>query len=169
MPVGCPHCGTANADGAAFCVSCGAPIAPASAAPPPPSGAGGAPPPPPPPGGFAPPPPPPTFGGPATYGAPVPGYAPGGPAVKNHMGVAIVSLVVGLVCGCLGVVPGVVAVVMAAQVNGKLGQGDLAGAQASAGNARTWAIVAFVVAGVLTLGWILLTAATGSFNYSTSS
>jgi hypothetical protein len=89
--------------------------------------------------------------------------------VKNHLGMAIASLVVGLFCGCFGVVPGVVAVVMASQVNGKLGQGDLAGAQRSASNARTWAIVAFVVAGVLMLGWILLTAATGSFNFSTSS
>src|SRR5205814_8190112 len=101
------------------------------------------------------------------YGAPVPGYAPAGAAVSNHIGMAIASLVVGLFCGCVGVIPGVVAVIMASQVNSKLGQGDLLGAQASAKNARTWAIVAFVVAGVITLGWIPLVATTGRFGFST--
>lgn len=55
------------------------------------------------------------------------------------------SILVTLCC-CLPF--GIVAVVYAAQVNTKLAAGDLAGAQGSSRNARTWVIVSFV-AGIL--------------------
>ena len=77
------------------------------------------------------------------------GYGYSGPPVKNNMAIAIVSTVVGFLCGCLGVIPGIIAIVMAGQVNGKLAHGDVAGAQQSAKNARTLAIIAFVIAAAL--------------------
>lgn len=55
------------------------------------------------------------------------------------------SILVTLCC-CLPF--GIVAIVYAAQVNTKLAAGDLAGAQASSRNARTWVIVS-IVAGIL--------------------
>ena len=38
---------------------------------------------------------------------------------------------------------GIVSIVFAAQVNGKVARGDLAGARSSSNNAKTWAWVAF--------------------------
>jgi hypothetical protein len=114
-----------------------------------------------------PPPPPPGWGQPGQpwgqapppgWGQPVapsgyypPGYGPGGYGVQvgNNMALAIVATVVGFLCSCIGVIPGVVAIVFASQVNSKLQLGDVDGATRSAKSARTWAIVAFVVVAVL--------------------
>jgi hypothetical protein len=110
--------------------------------PPPPPGGGSIPPPPPPPppgGGFTPPPPPPPPGG--GYVPPPPGgYAPAGAgyAAKRTDGLAIASLVIGIisfVCSffCLGVVLGPTAAIMGfisrqriATSGGMLGGGGLA-------------------------------------------
>jgi hypothetical protein len=76
--------------------------------------------------------------------------------MQNNMALAVVSLVVGVLCGCLiGSIPGIVAVVFASQVRTKYAMGDAAGATRSARLARTWAIVGFAVtAGLLVLSLI---------------
>jgi len=71
------------------------------------------------------------------------------------MTIAIIATVVGFLCGCVGVVPGIIAIAMANQVKGRLAQGNIAGAQQSAKNARTLAIVAFAIAGVIIVLGIL--------------
>ncbi len=51
-------------------------------------------------------------------------------------------------CFCfplIAAIPGIVAIVFSAQINGKLNQGDLAGAERAAKNAKTWCIVATVL------------------------
>ncbi|MBB1086956.1 CD225/dispanin family protein [Lysobacter sp. SG-8] len=65
--------------------------------------------------------------------------------VPNHLVWAILSTIL---C-CLPA--GIVSIVYAAQVNGKLAAGDIAGAQDASNKAKTWAWVAFGVgiAGVL--------------------
>ena len=52
-------------------------------------------------------------------------------------------------CCCLP--GGIVAIVYAAQVNGKIQAGDLAGAKAASGNAKLWCMIS---AGVGLLGWL---------------
>jgi hypothetical protein len=66
---------------------------------------------------------------------PVPGAAPA--YVPNYLAQAIL---VTLFC-CLPL--GIVSIVFASQVNGKLAAGDVAGAQQASKNARTWAWVSF--------------------------
>lgn len=65
--------------------------------------------------------------------------AAGGQTVPNYL---VQSILVTLCC-CLPF--GIVAIVYAAQVNGKLAAGDVAGAQAASRSARTWCWVAFGV------------------------
>jgi hypothetical protein len=67
------------------------------------------------------------------------------PAIPNHL----VSAVLVTLCCCLPF--GIVALVFAAQVNSKIGAGDIAGAQAASNSARTWVLVAFI-SGLLTFG-----------------
>ena len=89
-----------------------------------------------------------------TAGAQVaaPGAAPGAqPAkVENYLIPAI------LVTVCCCVPLGIPAIVYAAQVSSKLQAGDLAGAQASSRNARTWCIVAFVAGAAGVVVYVLL-------------
>lgn len=91
---------------------------------------------PPPPGGPGPNTPP--YGGASGYGAPPPGPAYGGGPVgqppPNHLAWAILTTI--LCCLPLGVV----SIVFAAQVDGKWGAGDVAGAQAASRKARTFAL-----------------------------
>lgn len=57
------------------------------------------------------------------------------------------------ICCCLPA--GIVAIVYAAQVNGKVSSGDLAGAREASNNARTWAWVSFglgILSGVIYAG-----------------
>ena len=66
--------------------------------------------------------------------------APGN--VPNHLAWAIVSTVLATCLCCpLGLI-GIVAIVFSSQVNGKLNQGDLEGAQRASANAKTWCWVA---------------------------
>jgi Interferon-induced transmembrane protein len=73
------------------------------------------------------PPPPPQYGG--VYPATIPNYL-------------VQSILATLFC-CMPA--GIVAIVFAAQVNGKLAAGDIAGAQAASKNAKTWTWVSFGV------------------------
>lgn len=50
------------------------------------------------------------------------------------------AILVTIFC-CL--IPGIVAIVYSAQVNGKLAAGDIAGAQQASNNAKTWSWLAF--------------------------
>ncbi|MCD9007711.1 CD225/dispanin family protein [Luteimonas sp. XNQY3] len=92
------------------------------------------------------PPPPGSYGTPE---APLPGspIAPG--TVPNHLAWSIVGTVLGFCLCCLiGAVPGIVALVFSSKVNTLLGQGDLAGAQRASNTAKTWCIVATVLAAI---------------------
>ena len=71
------------------------------------------------------------------------------PHVPNYL---VQAILVTIFC-CLPA--GVVSIVYAAQVNGKLQSGDLAGAQEYSSNARTWAWVSFGVGLGLGLIWIV--------------
>lgn len=107
----CPNCGHDNFDTAAHCAACGTTL-----------NSNGAPPPPP------------------AYGAPQGGYnaygaAPAGPKPPNHLVWAILATL----CCCLP--GGIVAIVYAAQVDGKYNAGDLAGAQQASNNAKLWAMI----------------------------
>lgn len=75
---------------------------------------------------------------------------PPGQTVPNYLVFAILATVF---C-CLPA--GIPAIVFAAQVNGKLQAGDLAGAQAASRNAKTWCWVSFGVGLGSILIWILL-------------
>src|ERR1700754_594564 len=75
---------------------------------------------------------------------------PPGQTVPNYLIFAILATVF---C-CLPA--GIPAIVFAAQVNGKLQAGDLAGAQAASRNAKTWCWVSFGVGLGSILIWILL-------------
>ena len=152
--------------------------------PPPPSGGSQPPPPPPPPGGgYSPPPQPPPGGGyvppqpppgggyvppppPGGYGQPGAGYAG-----QRTDGLAIASLVIGIisiVCFflCLGVILGPTAAIMGfisrqriATSGGALGGGALA----------TVGLVLGILGFIASVGWFFLFAVTGAFNNTTSS
>lgn len=139
----CPYCGSVNPEGATTCVSCGQPLAAAAPPPAPPAQ----------PEAYAPPPAQPTYAAPPAPPAPV-GYAQQPYAqpqvvasvpVKNHLVMAILAT---LFC-CLPF--GVVGIVFASQVNGKLAVGDYAGAQRASKAALVWSWVAIgagIVAGI---------------------
>ena len=98
----------------------------------------------------------PPFGGEPPPLAPPGGmaYPPGGggmPPVSNYL---VQSILVTLCC-CLPF--GIVAIVNAAQVNTKLQQGDLAGAQAASASAKKWCIYALIAGVVVGLIYFLLT------------
>lgn len=86
-------------------------------------------------------------------GVPVPGKGTGASAnvqVPNHMVGAILSTVF---CCLIG---GIISIIYASQVNTKLAQGDIAGAQAASRTANGW-IIANVCLGILgTLLYALL-------------
>ncbi len=67
----------------------------------------------------------------------VPAQIPAAPAINNYLVPAI------LVTLCCWMPLGIVAIVFAAQVNSKLAAGDVAGAAASAKNAKLWSWIAF--------------------------
>ena len=121
----CTACGNQNPDDARFCTACGHPQQ-AQGTPPdtgsgsveaqvPPYSTGSAP------------------GRQSTHP-----YAPSpGENIPNYLPQAILVTI----CCCLPA--GIVAIVFAAQVNGKIARGDLVGARSASNNARTWAWVAF--------------------------
>ncbi len=138
----CHRCGATNDDNAYKCTSCGTVLAREDA----PAGAGAAPPPPPALGPFPPP--------------PAASTAPGTTEnVPNYLVPAILSTL----CCCL--IPGIVAIVYAAQVNGMVASGNLDGARAASRNAKMWTWIAFglgLAAGLLYGGVALLGALTGA-------
>lgn len=81
------------------------------------------------------------------YSEPAPGQFGQGaprPNIPNHLVKAIISTVC---CGCLPL--GIVAIVFAAQVNGKLDAGDYAGAQKASDQANLWGNISIGVGIVL--------------------
>lgn len=72
---------------------------------------------------------------------------------SNNMVLAIIGAIVGLCSPCciLGLIPGVIAIIMSAQVNSKFNAGDYAGAESSAKYAK---ILAFVAIGLGIIGII---------------
>lgn len=75
----------------------------------------------------------------------------GDPDVPNYL---VQAILVTILC-CLPF--GIVAIVFAAQVNGRLAAGDIAGARRASANAKTWAWVSFGVgAGFVALYLVLL-------------
>lgn len=99
-------------------------------------------------------PPPPAYqnpGYPQGYGgqAPPPVAPPGGPKIDNFL---VPSILATILC-CLPT--GIAAIVFSSQVNTKLSQGDVAGAQDSAAKARLWTFIS-VGAGLLVAGIYLV-------------
>jgi hypothetical protein len=89
-----------------------------------------------------------------SYGAaPPPGYGYGQPAAAPPPNYLVWAILTTILC-CLPA--GIVSIVYAAQVNSKWSAGDVAGAQRSSQNARTWAIVSAVAGVVLIVLYVLL-------------
>lgn len=89
--------------------------------------------------------------GPSPTPLPVQGVVlPPGTTVPNYLVFAILSTVF---C-CLP--SGIAAIVYAAQVNGKLQAGDLAGAQAASRNAKLWCLISVGLGLGLMLLWVML-------------
>lgn len=89
-----------------------------------------------------------------------PTAAPG--PVPNHLAWAIVSTIVAFcLCCVVGAIPGVVAIVYAAQVNKKLNLGDVQGALQASSNAKTWCWVTtgLAIFGLLLNIWGVMTGA----------
>ena len=71
--------------------------------------------------------------------------------IPNYLAFSIIATVLATCLCCpLGLI-GIVAIVFSSQVNGKLNQGDLEGAQRASANAKTWCWVAtaFAIIGLL--------------------
>ena len=90
-----------------------------------------------------------------------PGYV-GAANIPNYLAWAIVVTVFGVLSTCcyfvglLALVPGIVAIVFASQVNGKLQAGDYDGAVTSSNTAKTWCWLATGGAILAIVGGILL-------------
>lgn len=82
------------------------------------------------------------------WSAPPPAGAAGN--VPNNMVIAIIATVVSLIFCCLP--HGLISLIYAMQVNKKAAAGDMAGAAASAGSAKTWGMISIVVAVI----WFIL-------------
>jgi len=79
------------------------------------------------------------------YGAPVqPMNYPAAGYVPSHMGLAIFTTL----CCCIPL--GLIAIIYAAQVKGRLAAGDMAGAQRAASSAKMWAILG-IIGGVIVI------------------
>ena len=147
----CPRCRRVNSETARFCGNCGETLqqqgSRAEPEPPPPS------------------PPPPTYVPEQPVRDPGPDYEPfrGGareyepfrgteghpPKVPNYL---VQAILVTLFC-CVPF--GIVAIVYAAQVNGKVALGDLEGAWRTSRSAKNWAWISFGVGLVITVGWVI--------------
>ena len=81
-----------------------------------------------------------------------------GPAPSNYLAFAIIATIL---CGCFGgllpLIPGIMSIVFANQVNTKWQAGDLTGAQEASTKARNFAIACVVVSIV----WSIVLVATG--------
>jgi hypothetical protein len=90
-----------------------------------------------------------------------PASAPSQP-IPNHLAWAIISTVVSFcLCCFVGGIPGIVAIVFAAQVNSKLNQGDVDGARRASDTAKIWCWVAtgLAIFGLLLNVWGFMTGA----------
>jgi hypothetical protein len=131
----CPKCGTYNADQASHCVQCGRELRPPEenvqdqAAPPQPQGPG----------------PQPRF---------TPGYGQQPPRSINNF--LIPAILVTIFC-CPPF--GIIAIVYAAQVNGKIAMGDYQSATSMAGKAKTWSLVALIAGLVIIVASVVLSLA----------
>lgn len=88
--------------------------------------------------------------------------APAGAPPREHVPNYLVPAILTTLFCCLPF--GIVAIVFAAQVNGKLQAGDYAGARAASGNAKMWSWISLGLGLALTLlifGMILLGALAG--------
>ena len=81
-----------------------------------------------------------------------------GSKVPNYLAPAILTTL----CCCLPL--GIPAIVYSAQVSSKLQAGDIAGAAKSSASARIWCWIAFGAGAVIYLGYLLVGAASGSWN-----
>ena len=82
--------------------------------------------------------------------------------IPNHLVWNIIATIIGTFTCCpLGLI-GIVGIVFSSKVNGLVAQGDLAGAARASSNARTWAIVATVLAviGILANVWVQMNGGT---------
>lgn len=85
--------------------------------------------------------------------------------IPNHLAWSIIATVLGTCFCCpLGLL-GIVGIVYANQVNSKLLAGDIAGARQASNNAKTWSIVATVLAGIGVLINIWFFMSGGMANY----
>ena len=85
----------------------------------------------------------------------VPG-APTPAAVPNYLAKSIISTIFSLICcGIIGCIPGIVSIVFATQVDGKLSSGDYDGAVHSSNNANIWSTVAIVLGAVGAVIWMI--------------
>ncbi len=86
--------------------------------------------------------------------------------IPNHLAWAIISMIVSFcLCCFVGGIPGIVAIVYAAQVNGKLDRGDIDGARRASDSAKTWCWVATAMAilGLLLTLWGVTTGSTAEY------
>ena len=86
--------------------------------------------------------------------------------IPNHLAWAILSTIFSIcLCCFVGGIPGIVAIVYAAQVNGKLDRGDVDGARRASDTARTWCWVAtgLAIFGLLLNVWGYMTGGTEEY------
>ena len=110
----------------------------------------------------APPAPPTPYSAPAGAPAGAPAAA-AGPKPDNYL----VWTILATVLCCLPI--GAVGIYFSTQVDKLWGQGDVAGAERQARNARTMAIIAAVVSIVLIVGWVLFLVIFGEWTFEVSS
>ncbi|HEX8747099.1 MAG TPA: CD225/dispanin family protein [Pyrinomonadaceae bacterium] len=97
------------------------------------------------------------------WSAPPPAAAGAGGNVPNNMVIAIIATVVSIIFCCLP--HGLISLIYAMQVNKKAAAGDMAGAAAAAGSAKTWGMISIVLAVIwFILAIILNLAGALSFN-----
>lgn len=100
-----------------------------------------------------------------------PSQGGGAPAAvpNNNMTIAVISLVLGVLCGsCLGAIPGIIAVVNAGKVGGLAASGNYGGAQEAAANARRWAIIGFVITAIVFVLIVIIQIAAANSDTSTT-
>ena len=119
-PLFCVNCSAENPADSRFCRNCGRDLTVSQPSPPPFSGQQ-------------------TSTGPGDLFNPSTSYR----GAPTHINNNLVWAILATICCCIPT--GIVSIVYAAQVNGKLSAGDFVEAQRYANNARTWAIISLVL------------------------
>lgn len=83
--------------------------------------------------------------------------------VPSNMGIAIAATILSLIFCCLP--HGLISLIYAMQVNKKAAAGDMAGAQAASGSAKTWGMISIILA-VITLVLNIILYAAGLVTYN---